>query len=144
MAVLPVSFSTDSTSIMQVGRNWLSQAPCLFPLQGHFLPGPGLQDLPLKTLGTKKGSSAWALHRSSHQDGGGRPCDLCSGEGASNKYSSQFQPEARFIEHTTGVGGMRSQDKRIAEGGKKLWKPWGDPGTMQPLHRRSCVRMLPA
>ena len=93
------------------------QAPCFFPLQGHFLPCPSLQDLPLKTLGTKKGDShglftdpQQLLH----------PHHLYSDERASNKYSSQFQPEARFIVHTTSVGWMKSQDKGVAEGREKL------------------------
>lgn len=38
-----------------VGGKELFQAPCFFPLQGHFLPCSRLQNLPLKILGTKKG-----------------------------------------------------------------------------------------
>lgn len=114
-----VLFSTDSASIMEVGRNWIFQAPCFFPLQGHFLSCSHLQNLPLKLTWNQERSSAWALDRSSATTTP-QAC-LCSGEGVSNKYSSQSQPEARFI------GGMRSQDKEGAEGGKKAVEPTGIP-----------------
>lgn len=76
----------------------------LLSTSGPLLALPSLQDLPIKTLGTKKGvlhGLSTDLQQLLH------PNHLCSGEGASNKYSSQLWPEARFIEHTTSVSEQR-------------------------------------